>query len=246
MEQSIYNLIGFAIHGTDGEIGEVKEFYFDDETWTIRYLVVETGTWLNERRVLIAPVSLLKPDWAKRIFPLNLTKEQIKHSPPIDIDKPVSRQQELDLYNHYPWGNYWGAGFYGGGMEPPASIWNEVLKREDDAKKKEIAGDRHLRSTKEVGDYDIEAEDGKFGKVVDFLVDDVTWKIDFIIVDTGNWLHGKEVLISPKWIKEINWLNSKVIMSASKDRIRNSPEYNGKEPASALYKEHLYNHYDRL
>lgn len=114
MKRNIKSLIGFTIGATDGEIGKVTEFYFDDETWTIRYLIVETGSWLFGRKVLISPIALLTPDWENKIFPINLTKEQIKNSPDIDTERPVSRQQELDMYAHYPWGTYWGSGFYAG------------------------------------------------------------------------------------------------------------------------------------
>ncbi len=107
MKRSIKSLIGYTMGATDGEIGKVKEFYFDDESWTIRYLIVETGSWLSGRKVLISPDALLTPDWQQKVFPVNLTKKQIKNSPHIDTEKPVSRQQEMKLYEHYPWTSYW-------------------------------------------------------------------------------------------------------------------------------------------
>ncbi len=116
MKRTIKNLMGFTMGATDGEIGKVKDFYFDDVTWTIRYLVVETGNWLSNRKVLISPEALLQVDWANETFPVNLTKEQIKKSPDVDTDQPVSRQHEMELYTHYPWTNYWGGGIWAGGM----------------------------------------------------------------------------------------------------------------------------------
>ena len=105
MKRAIKNLIGFTMGATDGEIGKVTDFYFDDLTWTIRYFVVDTGNWLLNRKVLISPEALLDVDWTNKIFPINLTKEQIKNSPALETDQPVSRQHEMELYAHYPWTN---------------------------------------------------------------------------------------------------------------------------------------------
>ncbi|MBK5283850.1 MAG: PRC-barrel domain-containing protein [Bacteroidia bacterium] len=246
MKRSIKSLIGFTIGATDGEIGKVKEFYFDDETWTIRYLIVETGSWLFGRKVLISPMALLTPDWKKNIFPINLSMEQIKNSPAIDTEKPVSRQQELELYAYYPWGSYWGSGFYAGGMRPPVSMYNVLLKEDDNEVIKEPQGDQHLRSSDQVTGYNIKASDGEIGNVEDFLIDDSNWKIDFLVIDAGNWFHGKTVLISPKWIKEIKWETSEVIVNVSRERVKNSPSYDIGQPLNEAYETKLYNHYDGL
>ncbi len=112
MIRRVDNLIGFTIGGTDGDIGNVKDFYFDDKTWTIRYIIVETGSWLFGRKVLLSPQAVTTSDWEKELFKVNLTMEQIKNSPNIDTEKPVSRQHERELYGYYPWGGY----YWGGGM----------------------------------------------------------------------------------------------------------------------------------
>jgi uncharacterized protein YrrD len=214
MKRSMRSLIGFTIGAKNGEIGKVKEFYFDDETWTIRYLIVETGNWLFGREVLLSPMALLKPDWERKIFPTNLTMEQIKNSPPIDTEKPVSRQQELELYSYYPWGAYWG-GFYSAGLQ--LSEFNNAIKKQQE-------GDPHLRSTSQVCDYDLKATDGEIGGVQDFLIDDCNWKINFMVVDKGNWLLEQKILIPPVWVKEINCATAEVLINASLKQIENSPD----------------------
>lgn len=220
-------MIGFAMAETDGEIGKVDEFYFDDETWTIRYLVVKTGGWLMERKVLISPGALKEPDWEHKSFPVNLTKDQVKHSPDIDTDMPVSRQQELALYHHYQWpyGDPVGAGFYGGmgmmGMVESRLPLEDAIALQRSEKK---SGDPHLRSTSEIKGYRIHATDGEIGDVSDLIVDK-DWKISFLVVDTGNWFPGKKVLISPEWIKELNWESSSITVGVSKEAVKNSPEY---------------------
>lgn len=244
MKRSLNSLIGYTLGASDGEIGKVKEFYFDDKTWTIRYLVVETGTWLLGREVLIAAEMLLKPNWEKSIFPVNLTKEQIRNSPDIDTQKPVSRQEEIKLQDYYMRTSYMGSGGYEGAI--PAYMQQVLTKDEKKLPDKTSGTNAHLRSTCNVTGYYIEATDGEIGDVVDFIVDDNTWEIDFIVVDTGNWLPGKKVLIAPKWIQEIDWEAAEVIVHASIKQVKGSPEYDSAQPVSEDHKVHLHNYYSQF
>lgn len=249
MKRRSESLTGFTISGTDGEIGKVKEFYFDDKIWTIRYLIVETGSWLSGRKVLLSPQAVIKTIWEQETFQVNLTMEQIKNSPHIDTDKPVSRQHERDLYNYYPWGGYYwggGMGLAGMGMSYPLAM-NSALQEEDDvsiADKPE--DDSNLRSTDKVTGYSIKANDGNIGDVEDFIINDTNWSIDFILVDTGNWFPGKKVFISPKWIKKISWQNSTVIVNSSEAQVKNSPEYVPSQELSDSYEASLQNYYGRF
>jgi sporulation protein YlmC with PRC-barrel domain len=251
MKRTIKNLVGFTISATDGEIGKVKDFYFDDITWTIRYLVVETGNWLSNRKVLISPEALLQCDWVYETFPVNLTKEQIEKSPNIDTDQPVSRQQEMELYAHYPWINYWGSGLWSGGMGttgmmmPMSSVpMEEAVKNSKDIPDAEA--DPHLRSAKSVEGYTIHASDDTIGDVEDFLVDDGNWTIHYIVVYTGNWFPGKKVTISPDLIKEINWEISEVIIDVPVEQVKNSPEYDASKQLSTEYESILKNYYSQF
>lgn len=248
MKRRIESLIGFTIGGTDGEIGKVKEFYFDDQSWTIRYLVVETGTWLFGKEVLVSTEAVLTPDWNGKVFPVNLTKEQIKNSPDIDTDKPVSRQHEIELYNYYPWTSYWGGGGWAGGMGTTGMISAatpplETAIQENTAKQ---GGDPHLRSTVHVAGYNIKATDGEIGDVEDFILDDSNWKIDYMLVDTGNWFPGKKVIISPNLVKEVEWDKALVVVKATEEQVKNSPEYNPDEDLTVSYSANLQNYYDNF
>lgn len=250
MKRTIKNLIGFTIGATDGEIGKVKDFYFDDVKWTIRYLVVETGNWLSNRKVLISPEALLQCDWANETFPVNLTKAQIKKSPDIDTDQPVSRQHEEELYAHYSWTNYWGGSIGASGMGTHGMMMpmsplpmKEAVKNNKNTLDAEAEGDPHLRSTKTVQGYTLHALDDTIGDVEDFIVDDSNWVIHYMVIDTGNWFPGKKVTISPDLIKEINWVNSEVIINASVDQVKNSPEYDTSIQLSTEYEASLKNYY---
>ncbi|MGV8880460.1 MAG: PRC-barrel domain-containing protein [Sphingobacteriaceae bacterium] len=253
MKRTIKNLMGFTMGATDGEIGKVKDFYFDDVNWTIRYLVVETGSWLSNRKVLISTEALLPCDWENETFPVNLTKEQIKKSPNIDTEQPVSRQHEMELYTHYSWTNYWGGGLWAGGLGTTGMMMPmSALPMEDAIKNSryetgiEAGCDPHLRSAKNVQGYTIDALDENIGNVEDFIVDDSNWKIHYMVVDTGNWFPGKKVTLSPHLIKEINWETSEVTVNATVEQVKNSPEYDASKHLSTLYESNLQNYYGRF
>jgi len=219
MQCSINSLIGYTMEATDGDIGKVVEFYFDDKTWTVRYLILESGNWLTGRKLLIAPEALVQASWKSGTFPVNLTKEQIRNSPDIDTDKPVSRQQEIDLYGYYPWQSYWGSGFYPGGVwgttDSDSSFTGMDRSPANDA-------DPHLRSTRQVTGYHIHAVDGEIGHVKDFLIDDQTWELGSLVVDTHNWFGGKKVLVEVRHIKRVEWSDGKVYVDVTVESIKNS------------------------
>ena len=248
MQYNIKRLSGFTLGATDGEIGKVEEFYFDDETWTVRYLVVKTGGWLSGRKVLIAPAALQQPDWHNEILPVNLTKSQIESSPEIDTEKTVSRQQEIELYDHYSWPYYdaGGTGFYGGigmtGMIDSRIPLEDIIKKQHP---KRESNDQHLRSTAEVSGYDIHASDGEIGEVDDFIIDSDNWGLRFLIVDTGNWFPGKKVVLPTEWITGIKWEESSIHLEIPVDAVKNSPEYNPSVPVEGGYKDELYAYYGR-
>lgn len=247
MLRSVKDLQGYKIQAIDGEIGEVHEFLFDDQSWSIRYLVVNTGRWLQTRLVLISPQSLGKPDWRNKLFPVNLTKDKIEHSPSIDAHKPVSRQQEQDLSNYYGWPVYWsgiGAGFPGAvpPVVSPGALEGEYAWRPSETR----PGDPHLRSTREVIDYKIQADDDRIGNVEDFILEDDIWSIRYMVVDTGKWLlPGKKVLIALPWIRDIDWNESSVYVDLTSAEVEQSPEYDPDKIINREFETELFNYYKK-
>ncbi len=232
---------GYKLNGLDGEIGGIKEFYFDDRFWAIRYLVAETGSWFTNKKVLISPYSLLSIDRNLQHININLTKEKIKNCPSVDSDKPVSRQYEESYNNYYGWPSYWGG----------SHMWGEYPRIKNDGNKIsnfvhiEKGCDPYLRSTKEVCNYHIKAIDGDIGHVDDFIVDDETWAIRYLIVDTQNWIPGKKILISPRWIDSFNWNQSSVSVKLTKEIISQAPEYSEELQINREYEHKLHGHYNR-
>jgi len=247
MKRSINSLLGYTIKGTDGEIGKVEEFYFDDRTSTVRYMVVKTGGWFSGKKVLISPEAFQIPEWESKIFPVNLTQEKIKNSPDIDTDKPMSRQHEELMRGYYFWPGYYGYGMYGNwglGMWGYPAVEESMIGEEMNKRRaKEHENDNpHLRSTHEVIGYDIHATDGEIGEVEDFIIDDATWKIHFLVVDTGHWFPGKKVLVSPDRIKEIDWETDAVIIDTTIAQVKSSPEYDPKQELAEASMSFLHDH----
>lgn len=227
MERSSNNLIGFRMEAKDGEIGKVEEFYFHDDTWTIRYLIVKTGNWFTGKEVLISTAALIKGSELPGVFPVNLTKDQIRTSPDIDTQKPVSHQQEVALYGHYPWQPYWGSGFYAGGLWDITNndpIIDEVIAKESSDNHKQTEDDPHLRSTRHVTGSKIQCTNGEFGQVSDFILDDDSWKIHYLIIKMHHGIGNSSVLLPVRFIKELQWLNSKVVVDITIDVLKNSPQ----------------------
>lgn len=241
-------LKGYKLNSLDGEIGKIIEFYFDGKHWTIRYLVAETGNWLIDRQVLISPYALGLVMSQEQSINVNLTKEQIESSPSLDTDKPVSQQFEESFYDYYGWPMYWGGAYSWGGSYSP-KIMLEAGRRQGsaqgsrqkgleeapivvpteetlrDSSQDESTYDIHLRSTLEVIGYNIHAKDGEIGHVEDFIIDDETWAIRYLVVATRSWWPGKKVIISPEWIENVSWGESKVFINLSRKIIKQSPEY---------------------
>jgi hypothetical protein len=234
-------LKGYKLDSLDGEIGKVKEFYFDDRHWTIRYLVADTGNWLTGRQVLISPYALGAVVREEQHITIDLTKKQIEDSPSLNSDKPVSRQFEEAYYGYYGLPVYWG-GPYMWGAYPYVVRDREKWKEFTQGEK---AWDPHLRSTYDVSGHHIQALDGELGHVQDFIIDDETWAIRYLIVDTHNWWPGKKVLVSPQWIERVSWGESKVFVNLSREIIKQSPEYTEESLLTRDYEIGLHRHYNR-
>ncbi len=237
----------FAIHAVDGEIGTVTDIYFDDETWAIRYLIVDTGGWLAGRQVLISPISVVKTDWETKQLDVALTKRQIENSPKLNRHQPVSRQHEAEFLEYYGYPYYWGGpylwgpAFYPGALANPINTPAEAVANRTPTELQ----DSHLRSTEAVTGYTIGAVDGEIGHVDGFVVDDQAWAIRYIEVATRNWWPGKKVLVSPDWIERVSWPESTVYVGLSREAIKEGPEYIESRPVTREYENRLYLHYGR-
>jgi len=249
MLRSLVDLEHYTLLGTDSPIplGKVHDIYFDDETWVVRYLVVETGSWLDSRKVLISPRAVREADWPSKLLRVGLTQAQVRNSPDIDVDQPVSRQQERAYSSYYGYPYYWErAGLWGGGPYPELvrpgsddgkSVWNVPPAP--------VQADTHLRSGRAVGGYHIHAIDGDIGHAQGLLVEEQTWAIRFLFVTTSNWWFGHHLLMAPEWIERVSWSESALYIDLTRAQVLDAPTY---DPASSLEREAeigTFQHYGR-
>lgn len=243
MNYSLNNTVDCIVRTSDGDAGTVEQFYFDDLTWNLRYMTVKMKKGPAGRQFLIPMMALGRPDWGKHVIPVNLTLAQVQSSPTTDMDEPVSRQHEIDLHHHYAWPGYWGETYYAppgyGSLTAPPIFGVQIAETLSTGMRKI---DPHLRSTWEVTDFGVQATDGHIGHVEDFIIDDETWTLRYLVVNTRNWLPDRLFLVSPQWISKVSWDEMKVFVELTREAIKKSPEYNPAKPVSPEYEGELRDH----
>jgi hypothetical protein len=247
MLRTISTLKGLTVSAIDGDIGSVYDVYFDGLRWTVRYFVVDTGTWLSGRRVLISPMCVAEVVGDR--LNVGISKAKVEQSPSWDTEKPVSRQHEIAYSQYYDYPYYWtGPARWGLGWDPLTGVAPvprpDPVQEEIQARERETA-DPSLHGARDVLGYYVQAADDDVGHVEDFLVDDGTWAIRYMVVDTRNWLPGRKVVISPGWIKTVSWDNSRVYVDLSRAQVEAAPAYDPTVPMERAHEERLYAHYRR-
>ena len=247
----------YAIGAVDGTIGQVEDIYLDDEAWVARYLVVRAGSWLLGNKVLISPIAIGKPDSAQHTLPVSISKEQVRNSPDFDSEKPVTRQHELDYSSYYGYSPYWGStGNWGSGMFPNLMMPDyrerepqQTTEQEDRYTRspaevaREEHADPHLRSCAAITGYHFHASDGEIGRVSGMLIDDETWAVRYLIVDTSNWWLGHHALVEPEWIKAVSWAEGTVSVRLTRQAVKDAPVYKPGQSITPDDEARLHQHY---
>jgi len=261
MLNAVSSLTGFEIQAKDGALGSVTDFLFDDNTWKVRWMVVDTGGWLTGRKVLIHPSAVVSAEYGARELTVALTKAQVEGSPDILQDRPVSQQMQNDLYSYYDWdplsgGGIAGSGLYGGAMygggtgaiasplSAPVYFGASAVRQAERGEVNLEDGDPHLRSIAEVTGYHVHATDGNIGHVEDFLVESGSWGVRYLVVDTSNWWVGQHVLISPYAVKAVDWSDHHIKLDIARDKVRASPSWNPADTINGEFEKRLHSHYD--
>jgi hypothetical protein len=207
MLRSTSALRNYVLETIDGELGRCKDFLFDDQSWVLRYMVADTHKWLPGRKVLIPVISLGRPDWDRRRFPVHLTKEAVETSPRLDEDAPVSRIEERRWALHYGHALYWtGAATWGSALYP------DELRDRPEGAIEDVADTVHVRSTREITGYQVHAIDGLIGRVNDFVIDDGDWRVSHVVCAVDARVRAPiregeavQALISPADVVSIDW-----------------------------------------
>ncbi|MCW8194028.1 PRC-barrel domain containing protein [Proteobacteria bacterium 005FR1] len=238
-------LRNFTLRAKDGEIGRARDFLFDDERWTVRYMEANTGKWLLGRRVLISPLSIGEPDLNAREIPVDLGTGEIEKAPGVQEDEPISEQFEREYYGYFGYPYYWVGGDVWGLHGYPADLLQEAAYRQqtpkpDDEKKVRRS---HLRSMHEIEGYRIHATNGEIGHVADFLIDSSSWAVRYMVIDVRRWLPGPSVLIAPQWIDQVSWHEKEVYVDITKEAIESAPRF--KPPVTRDDEVEIFKHFSR-
>jgi hypothetical protein len=250
MLRNVNNLHGYSIVAADGPIGSVEELYFDDERWAVRYFVVDTGKWLPGRLVLVSPFAVQRADRSEGALHLSISREQVRQSPSVDTHRPISRAYEAAYADYFGYPYYWGGSALWGPAPYPAvvgpSLGAEIEARAlAQAEAAVPAADEHLRSTRDVTGYHLQALDGKLGHVEDFLIEDDTWAIRYIVVDTSDWWFGKHVLIPPDWVREVDWTKRNLVVDVTRASVKQAPEFDSAEHVNRQWEADYFAHHRR-
>lgn len=241
MLQRVGNLLGTPLRATDDDIGRCRDLLFDDRTHVVRYIVADSGRWIPGRKVLISPISVDRVD-GQRVS-VALSRKQIEEAPPLAEDAPVSRQHEVAFHKYYGYAFYWHGTALWGLAQTPLSLRHDSPIRA--AEHEELDGDPHLRSTREVRNYTVNGRDGQLGGIDDFLLDAQAWVLRYVVVDTGSWLSGRKVLLSPDWFAGWDWVNKAAAVPITKREAEGSPEYRPDGPLDRAYEARLHDFYGR-
>lgn len=235
--RKLKKLTGYHLKARGGEIGKLKQVYFDDRRWVVRYLVVQTGSWLLGKDVLIIPSMINAVAEEGQQIVVNLSCDQVRKSPPINTQLPVSRYYEQEYFRYYDGQPYWS-------VDP---VFNpmSIIPPPGEGELPKQPKNPHLRSSDEVQGYRLHSQDGEIGHVEDFILDDQDWTIRYLEIDTGHWLPGKKVLLSPAWLQEIDFTRNEISVDLPTELIKSAPEYAPDKVISRDYQLALYKHYGK-
>lgn len=245
------SILNQKVEATDGVVGIVKDLYFDDLSWTLRYLVVDTGGWLTGRDVLISSESLVEYNEERGAIVTRLSQLQIENSPAPEQGQPISRMSEIQLSQYYGWSPYWTA-------SPGLFPWSKTYTFPRDSSapnggpassqfeaefEKQSHADPNLRGFADLKNYGLHASDGDIGQVEDLLIEPDTWRITHLIADTRLWWPGGLVVIDRALIDKINWVDRQIVVAMTRDQVKNSPTYDRQHPVNENYQTEISDYY---
>jgi hypothetical protein len=231
----------YTLVSGEEKLGKLEDLYFDDRFWTVRYMVIDTGGWLIQRRVLVSPRAIQEVDGLHETIATNLTKTQVENSPAPDAHAPVDRQFEIAYNEYYDYSPYWigplAWGPYSAPRPPEAAAPLE----------EKASWDSHLFRVNDLTDftkYTVAASDGEVGRVSEVLVDDEDWVIRYLVVGTREWLPSKHILLPPQWTR-MNWEDTTLSVDLTRDAIKAAPRYDEGVEVDRAYEDALFRHYCR-
>jgi sporulation protein YlmC with PRC-barrel domain len=239
MLRSLNDIQDYAMHATDGDIGHLRDVTFDERTWVVRYLVVDAGTWLANRQVLISPIGIAPINWREQSIPVSITRQQVERSPAFDSLQPLTREHEIEYLGHYRfpfyWGgtNIWGSETYPRDLKVPSvgldiPPFNLLREEQGDFPAREsgvMHQDPALHSAIGLKGCRVVASDGDVGHVTDLVFDEDTWAIRYLVVETTDWWQAHQLLIAPQSIDKIDWGDITINLSMVRHEVKAFPHH---------------------
>jgi hypothetical protein len=231
------DIMTYRLSAGDGDLGQIVKLLFDEETWTVRYIVVRT----RGQDVFVSPVGITSVDNTRGIVVAGSTGEALRAAPSFDTGQPVTRSQESDYFDYHGWHAYWeGESRWGDAacpgplLSPPRSEERTVVRS--------ASCDSFLRVTDDVEGFSVQCPEGELGCVKDLLIDLRTWAIRYTLIDTGE----RRLLLSPHWIDQIGWLERTMIVDIPAGMLRKAPPYGTGHPVTDDYERRLFTHYGKI
>ncbi len=244
MLRSLKELKGRTITAVDGEVGQLVDLLLDDERWAVRYLAVDAGGLVVGRHLLLSPRCLTAPldpaGASGTTLEISLTREQLRSSPSVDADEPITHPKESDYLRYYGYSSCWAyPGVWGVGGPPGP------LSTAGHADATSAPATSHLRSATDVLGYQLEGTDGAIGHIDDFLFADESWEIRYLVIKTGSWCRAKRVLLAPHWARSIDWAERCVRIDLTREAVEQSPAWDGVSEPQREYEARLHRHFGR-
>jgi hypothetical protein len=208
------------VHASDGMIGIIRDLYFDTQDLILKFMVIDTQSWLENREILISPESVKRFNWDRNKFDLGLLKRRIEQSRVISIDEPAGPGGRKQSREYYFLSTYWDSERAGGNLA-------------------------HLLKDSELKRFDICLSDGRIGGTAGIIIEESTWKVEFIIVDADSMEAGKLVPLPAGWINRIDPKEGIIHVDLNKEDILNAPTFPAEELEDESNEKALYNYYSR-
>jgi uncharacterized protein YrrD len=224
---------GATVHAVDGDIGTLEDFYFEEDHWAIRYLLVDTGNWMSGKRVLLSPMSV-RGKWDMATIPVSLNRDQVWNSPEFDPQVSLSREAEAQVLGYYGYPYYWGETGVWGSFDNPGALLTAPPLEVSEIQPTSHGIDpesRDLRSIAKSTGYHVHATDGDIGHVDDFLIGQESWRIRYLLVDTSNWIGGRSVIVSADQVEGVDRQHDKLRVGVTRDAIKHGPSFESIEAA---------------
>ena len=245
MLRQFNDIQGLPLIASDGDFGRVRDVLVDTGTWIARYVLVDSGSRIPERAFIVPPSEIEVAREDGEALRVSLTQGQIEKSPLLPPDRPVSRQEEERLHTYFGWQPYWVDELPPESHTPPVPQGDQMTgdRQAQSTPQDPPPGETHLRSSREMVGYHVQANDGQVGRVSDMILDDESWAVRYFVIDAGEALLSKKLLLAAHLIDRVSFDQFSVFVDLEADQAKGSPEFDPTVPVDKEYEEVLRDYF---